>query len=124
MNRDAVRPARRQYPTPTPAPDRYNSPTTPAGTGRSHSSRTKNAAHAVGEPIGGAPEPGSKGVLAQSHIVVSVGPYTLRRLRPGAQRRTRSGETASPPTASVVSSGTSSGVMLATAAGVMNACDT
>ena len=74
MNREAVKPVRRQYPTPTPRPARYNSPTTPAGTGRNHRSSTKKLAHVTGEPIGGAPEPGSSGALLDAHIVVSVGP--------------------------------------------------
>ena len=73
-NRDAVNPDRRQYPTPTPRPARYNSPTTPTGTGRNHPSRTKNAAPATGDPIGGAPDPDRNGALFDTHIVVSVGP--------------------------------------------------
>ena len=44
--------ARPRYPTPTPAPATYNSPTTPAGTGRNHASSTNNAAAGTGEPIG------------------------------------------------------------------------
>ncbi|BCZ24640.1 hypothetical protein MTY59_44950 [Mycobacterium senriense] len=74
MNRDAVSPGRRQYPAPTPWPARYSSPTTPGGTGRSHSSSTKNAARVTGDPIGGNPVPACSGVLLQAHIVVSVGP--------------------------------------------------
>src|SRR6516165_5779158 len=76
-NRDAVNPDRRQYPHPTPAPATYNSPTTPAGTARNHPSSTNNAAPGTGEPIGGTPEPGVNGVLKATHIVVSVGPYSL-----------------------------------------------
>src|ERR1700731_2885754 len=76
-NRDPVKAARRQYPTPTPRPARYNSPTTPVGTARNHPPSTKNPAPAIGEPIGGPPEPGSSGALLDAHIVVSVGPYTL-----------------------------------------------
>ena len=97
MKRVAVNGDRRQYPTPTPRPARYSSPITPARTGRSHSSRTKNAAPAVGEPIGGAPDPTVNGALLHSHIVVSVGPYTLTITRPGAQRSTNSGGHASAP---------------------------
>src|ERR1700752_3600513 len=89
-NRDPVKPGRRQYPTPTPRPARYNSPTTPVGTGRNHPSSTKNAAQDTGEPIGGAPDPAASGVLLDAHIVVSVGPYTLTITRPGAHRSTRS----------------------------------
>src|SRR5689334_15099902 len=73
-NRDAVNPDRRQYPTPTPRPATYNSPTTPAGTGLNHPSNTKKAAPDTGEPIGGAPDPALKGALLVAHIVVSVGP--------------------------------------------------
>ena len=62
-NRDPVNPPRRQYPTPTPAPATYNSPTTPAGTGRNHPSSTNNAAPGTGEPIGGAPDPAVSGAL-------------------------------------------------------------
>src|ERR1700758_18377 len=73
-NRDAVNAVRRQYPTPTPRPAKYNSPTTPAGTGRNHRSNTNNAAPGTGDPIGGAPDPAVSGVLLDNHIVVSVGP--------------------------------------------------
>src|ERR1700756_3861095 len=73
-NRDEVNPDRRQYPTPTPRPARYNSPTTPAGTGRNQPSSTKNAAPDTGDPIGGAADPAASGVLVDNHIVVSVGP--------------------------------------------------
>src|ERR1700757_100141 len=73
-NRDAVNPPRRQYPTPTPRPATYSSPTTPAGTARNHPSSTKKAAPVTGEPIGGAPEPALSGALLDAHIVVSVGP--------------------------------------------------
>ena len=52
----------------------YNSPTTPAATGRNHSSRTNNAALGIGAPIGGAPDPGANGALLETHMVVSVGP--------------------------------------------------
>ena len=73
-NRDAVNAARRTYPTPTPRPATYNSPTTPAGTGRNHPSSTNNAAPDTGEPIGGAPNPGVSGALIAAYTVVSVGP--------------------------------------------------
>src|SRR5208283_4098731 len=89
-NRDAVNPARRQYPHPTPAPATYNSPTTPAGTGRNHPSSTNNAAPATGEPIGGAPDPGASGALIDAYTVVSVGPEALIITRPGAHRSTSS----------------------------------
>ena len=62
-NRDPVNAARRTYPYPTPAPATYNSPTTPAGTGRNHPSSTKNAAPDTGEPIGGTPDPAVNGAL-------------------------------------------------------------
>src|SRR5277367_6567148 len=73
-NRDAVNEARRTYPTPTPAPATYNSPTTPAGTGRNHPSSTNNAAPGTGEPIGTTPDPAVSGALSITTIVVSVGP--------------------------------------------------
>src|ERR1700758_2067423 len=73
-NRDEVKPARRQYPHPTPAPATYNSPTTPAGTGRNQPSNTNNAAPATGDPIGTTPDPGTSGALRDAHTVVSVGP--------------------------------------------------
>ncbi len=73
-NRDAVSPVRPTYPTPTPRPATYNSPTTPAGTGRSHSSSTNNAAPDTGAPIGAAPEPDVSGALIEAYTVVSVGP--------------------------------------------------
>ena len=73
-NRDPVNPARRQYPHPSPAPATYNSPTTPAGTGRNHSSSTNNAAPGTGEPIGATPDPAVSGALIDAYTVVSVGP--------------------------------------------------
>src|SRR6201997_1169250 len=96
-NRDPVNPVRRQYPTPTPRPATYNSPTTPPGTGRNQPSSTKKAAPGTGEPIGGAPEPAARGALLDAHIVVSVGPYTLTITRPGAHRSTTSAGQASAP---------------------------
>ncbi len=103
-NRDAVNPARRQYPTPTPRPATYNSPTTPAGTGRNHPSSTNNAAPGTGAPIGGAPDPAINGALNATHIVVSVGPYSLIITRPGAHRSTTSAGQASPPTSKATES--------------------
>src|ERR1700736_170193 len=73
-NRDPVKAARPTYPQPTPAPATYNSPTTPAGTGRNQPSSTNNAAPGTGEPIGGTPDPGISGALTATHILVSVGP--------------------------------------------------
>ncbi len=72
-NRDAVNPDRRRYPTPTPRPATYNSPITPAGTGRNHPSSTNNAAPGTGAPIG-TPDPGVSGALIVAYTVVSVGP--------------------------------------------------
>src|SRR5262245_13507226 len=97
-NRDPVNPARRQYPHPTPAPATYNSPTTPAGTGRNHPSSTNNAAPDTGAPIGTTSDPAANGALTATHIVVSVGPYSLIITRPGAHRSTTSAGQASPPT--------------------------
>ena len=73
-NRDAVNPARRTYPHPTPRPATYNSPTTPAGTGRNHPSSTNNAAPGTGAPIGTTPDPAVSGALIVAYTVVSVGP--------------------------------------------------
>src|SRR5689334_15926954 len=100
-NRDPVNPARRQYPQPTPAPATYNSPTTPAGTGRNHPSSTNNAAPATGDPIGGTPDPAARGALIVTSTVVSVGPYALTISRPGAQRSTTSAGQASIPVTNV-----------------------
>src|SRR6476660_739807 len=76
-NRDAVNPARPTYPTPTPAPAAYNSPTTPAGTGCNHPSSTNNAAPGTGVPIGTTPDPGVNGALIDAYTVVSVGACAL-----------------------------------------------
>src|SRR6516165_1441296 len=73
-NRDPVNPDRPTYPHATPPPATYNSPTTPAGTGRNHPSSTNNAAPATGDPIGTTPDPAVSGALIATHIVVSVGP--------------------------------------------------
>ncbi|CAM3508908.1 hypothetical protein MYCO108962_23525 [Mycobacterium colombiense] len=76
-NRDAVRSGRPTYPAATPDPATYSSPTTPGGTGRNDSSRTNSAAPVTGDPIGTGPsaaEPGARGALMVTHIVVSVGP--------------------------------------------------
>src|SRR5277367_5701144 len=73
-NRDAVNPARPKYPHATPRPATYNSPTTPAGTGRNHSSRTNSAAVDTGDPIGAAPDPAASGALIDAYTVISVGP--------------------------------------------------
>ncbi|ASL18438.1 hypothetical protein MYCOZU2_06093 (plasmid) [Mycobacterium intracellulare subsp. chimaera] len=73
-NRDAVKPARRTYPQPTPRPARYISPTTPGGTGCSHLSSTKIAAPGIGDPIGTKPSLGVSGGLIDAHTVASVGP--------------------------------------------------
>src|SRR4029077_15576659 len=67
-------PPRPQSPPPTPAPATYNSPTTPAGTGRNQPSSTNNAAPDTGAPIGGTPDPAVKGALIATITVVSVGP--------------------------------------------------
>ena len=97
-NRDPVKAARRTYPHPTPAPATYNSPTTPAGTGRNHPSSTNNATPATGDPIGTTPDPGVNGALMDAYTVVSVGPYVLIITRPGAHRSTSSAGQGSPPT--------------------------
>ncbi|BBY37479.1 hypothetical protein MMAN_16130 [Mycobacterium mantenii] len=116
-NRDAVNPDRRQYPVARPAPATYNSPITPAGSGRNHPSSTNNADPDSGEPIGGAPVPAASGALSATHIVVSVGPYSLIITRPGAHRSTTSAGQASPPTNKVTDS-KASGDSIPTADGV------
>src|ERR1700757_4033322 len=73
-NRDPVNPARRTYPTPTPRPATYNSPTTPAGTGRNHPPSTKNAAPGPGSPIDTTPDPATGAALIDAYTVGSVGP--------------------------------------------------
>ena len=73
-NRDPVNPARPTYPHATPRPATYNSPTTPAGTGRNHPSSTNNAAVDTGAPIGTTLEPAVSGALIDAYIVASVGP--------------------------------------------------
>src|SRR3954470_6651785 len=62
-NRDDVNPNLCTYPTATPRPARYNSPTTPADTGRNNLSSTNTAAPAAGDPIGTTPEPAVNGPL-------------------------------------------------------------
>ncbi len=54
-------------------------------------------------------------------IVVSVGPYALKKRRPGAQRATRSAVEASPPTLSVRSESRPVGSTDPSTAGVMTA---
>src|ERR1700758_4002238 len=73
-NRDPVNEARPTYPTPTPRPATYNSPTIPAGTARNHPSSTNNPAPGTGDPIGTPPAPGVNGAVLDAHTVVSVGP--------------------------------------------------
>ena len=84
INRDAVNPVRPTYPTATPRPATYNSPTTPTGTGRSRSSRTNTADVDTGAPMGAAPDPTVSGALIEAYTVASVGPYALIITRPGA----------------------------------------
>ncbi|RFZ19570.1 hypothetical protein DSM44344_04435 [Mycobacterium marinum] len=73
-NRAALNPPRRQYPTPTPAPATYNSPTVPGGTGRSHPSSTNTPAPGTGAPIGTTGVPATSGAVMVAATVVSVGP--------------------------------------------------
>src|SRR5262245_43314991 len=76
-NRDPLNPARPQYPTPTPRPATYNSPTTPTGTRRNHASRTNTATVGGGAPIGATPDPtdpGAIGAVLAAYTVASVGP--------------------------------------------------
>src|ERR1700757_3999088 len=89
-NREAVKPDRPPYPHASPRPAAYNSPPTPAGTRRNHPSSTNNAAPGTGAPIGTTPDPALNGALKATHIVVSVGPYSLIITRPGAHRSTTS----------------------------------
>ena len=60
--------------TATPAPARYNSPTTPGETRRNPASKTNNAAPGTGAPIGATPDPASSGALIAAYTVASVGP--------------------------------------------------
>src|SRR5246500_1217771 len=100
-NRDAVSAIRRQYPIPTPRPATYNSPTTPAGTGRNHPSSTNNAAPDTGDPIAASPDPTSTGRAIVTSTVVSVGPYSLTSVATAAYRSTISAVQTSPPVISV-----------------------
>src|SRR5262249_44794540 len=102
-NRDPVNPARPQYPTPTPRPATYNSPTTPTGTGRNHASSTNTATVGGGAPIGGTPnptDPGAIGAPLAASAVAPVGPYPLITPRPGAHAPPPSAGHASPPSSS------------------------
>ena len=78
-NRVALNPARPTYPSATPAPATYNSPTTPAGTGRNHASSTKKPRCPNGTPIGlTAPSVSAARIsLNDACTVVSVIPYML-----------------------------------------------
>ena len=78
-NRDAVNPARRQYPQPTLLPATYNSPTTPAGAGRNQPSSTKKPRWANGTPIGLTVLWASASTISRNEActVVSVVPYKL-----------------------------------------------
>src|ERR1700757_4617177 len=102
-NRDPVNPTRRQYPQPTPAPATYNSPTTPAGTGRNHASSTKKPRCANGTPIGLTVPSTSPATISRTEActVVSVVPYILiTRGDPGwlcSHVPRRWGSSASPP---------------------------
>ena len=92
-NRDPVNPARPTYPYPTPEPATYNSPTTPAGTGRNHPSSTKKPRCANGTPIGLTALSTSPSTISRNDActVVSVVPYMLIiRGSPGAHRSTTS----------------------------------
>src|SRR5580704_7840482 len=70
-NRDPGNPARPTYPTPTPEPATYNSPTTPTRTARTHPSSTTNAAPGAADPIGTTPDPAVNGALMAASTVVS-----------------------------------------------------
>src|ERR1700757_2743199 len=122
-NRDAVNPARRTYPTPTNRPATYNSPTTPAGTGRNHPSSTNNAAPDTGDPIAASPDPTSTGRAIVTSTVVSVGPYSLTSVATAAYRSTISAVHTSPPVISVRPHSCSAG-RAASVLGVNLACDT
>ena len=58
----------------------------------------------MGPPMVGAP-PSACSSAAVDQMVASVGPYRLKKRRPGAQRATSSGEQASPATVMVARSG-------------------
>src|SRR6201993_4451441 len=122
-NRDPVNGPRRQYPHPTKRPATYNSPTTPAGTGRNQPSNTNNAAPDIGDPIGGTPAPPPTGYPIVTSTVVSVGPYSLTSVATAAYRSTSSAAQTSPPVISVRPHSCSAG-RAASVLGVNLACDT
>src|SRR6202008_196565 len=103
-NRDPVNPPRPTYPHASPPPATYNSPTTPAGTGRNQPSSTNNAAVDTGAPIGTTPEPATNGALIAAYTVAPAGPSALIPTRPGAHRPTTSPGPASPPNSNATDS--------------------
>ena len=116
-NRDAVKPIRLRYPRARPGPAKYNSPTTPTGTGRNHASSTTCRTPRIGPPI----VTGSPTLIAApafDWIVASAGPYVLNIRRPGAHRATSSGGHASPPTTTVPRSSSPAGSTVPNAVGV------
>src|ERR1700739_2516603 len=78
-NRDPLTPARPTYAYASPAPATYNSPTTPAGTGRNHPSSTKKPRCANGTPTGLTWLSTSASTISRNEpcTVVSVVPYIL-----------------------------------------------
>ena len=78
-NRVDDSPARPMYPSATPAPATYNSPTTPVGTGRNKVSSTKKPRWPRGTPIGLTALSTSLATISRNDActVVSVMPYML-----------------------------------------------
>ncbi len=74
--RSPVRPGRPRYPRASWTPERYSSPATPGGTGRSAASSTYVRVFHTGRPIGTATAPGSTRTEVTS-TDASVGPYRL-----------------------------------------------
>ncbi|SLH89674.1 Uncharacterised protein [Mycobacteroides abscessus subsp. abscessus] len=111
-------------------PDRYSSPATPTGTGRSRLSRINERMPRIGPPMVTS-SPGTSASLMLVMMVVSVGPYPLwkARIRPvspsgTAHFATSSGGQASPPATSTRRVSRPVGSKVASAAGVMKACVT
>ncbi len=74
------------YPSARHSPARYSSPFTPAGTGRSRSSRTWTAEPSTGRPIGGSAgkRAGSPCIVNEVTTCDSVGPYWFSSSTPGS----------------------------------------
>src|SRR5215213_2485947 len=101
-NRSAVSSARPRYPRASPAPPRYNSPTTPTAAGSSRPFSTYVCVFAIARPIGTIPAQllSARTSYTLLPTTVSVGPYSLISRVPAAcsrHPRTVSLPSASPP---------------------------